>query len=113
MFHSFIMKSSVSIKSHPLHPILVGFPVAFFTGTFIFDILFYINCNHGFYEAAHYMHISGMISALAAAIPGIIDFLKTVPPKSSAKDRALRHGILNVMNLILFFVAWKLKGADK
>lgn len=33
------MRSKASIKSHPLHPILVVFPIAFFIGTSIFDVL--------------------------------------------------------------------------
>jgi uncharacterized membrane protein/nitrite reductase/ring-hydroxylating ferredoxin subunit len=103
------MKSSVNIKSHPLHPILVVFPIAFFFGTFIFDVLGLIIHNDIFYSVAYYMQISGIIGALAAAIPGIIDFLKTVPPKSSAKKRASQHGILNVTNVIVFFIAWLLK----
>ena len=33
------MKSRANIKGHPIHPILIAFPIAFFIGTLIFDIL--------------------------------------------------------------------------
>jgi nitrite reductase/ring-hydroxylating ferredoxin subunit/uncharacterized membrane protein len=65
--------------------------------------------RYDFAFAATCMQIAGITTALLAAIPGFIDFLFTVPPKSSGKKRAARHGILNVLNLLLFFVAWLLK----
>jgi uncharacterized membrane protein/nitrite reductase/ring-hydroxylating ferredoxin subunit len=104
------MRSSAHIKSHPLHPILVAFPIAFFVGTFIFDILGIIYDNDIFYAVSFYMQISGILGAVLAAIPGAVDYFKTVPPKSSAKKRATQHALLNVTNLVLFSVAWALKG---
>jgi nitrite reductase/ring-hydroxylating ferredoxin subunit len=46
---------------------------------------------------------------LIAAIPGLIDYLFTVPPKSSAKKRGLKHALLNVSHLILFFIAFLIR----
>jgi uncharacterized membrane protein/nitrite reductase/ring-hydroxylating ferredoxin subunit len=106
------MRSTAHIKSHPIHPILVCFPIAFFIGTFIFDILGIIYNNDIFYAVSYYMQISGIIGAVIAAIPGAIDYFKTVPPNSSGKKRATQHAILNVTNLILFVVAWALKGSN-
>jgi nitrite reductase/ring-hydroxylating ferredoxin subunit len=56
------------------------------------------------------MQLSGVIGALIAAIPGAVDYFKTVPPKSSGKKRATQHALLNITNLVLFFIAWLLKG---
>ncbi|HEU4551520.1 MAG TPA: DUF2231 domain-containing protein [Chitinophaga sp.] len=103
------MKSTAHIKGHPIHPILVGFPIAFFIGTLLFDILALASDRYDFAFAATCMQIAGITTALLAAIPGFIDFLFTVPPKSSGKKRAAKHGILNVLNLLLFVVAWLLK----
>ena len=104
------MRSNANFKSHPIHPMLIVFPIAFFTGTFIFDILGIIYDNMDLYVIAKYMQICGIIGGLAAAIPGAIDYFKTVPPNSSGKKRATRHALLNITNLILFFIAWLLKG---
>lgn len=98
------MKSRASIKGHPIHPILVSFPVAFFTGTLVFDILGHFSAN-GFSQTALYLEIAGLASAVIAAVPGLIDFLFTVPAKSSAKKRAAMHGLTNVAALILFAAA--------
>jgi uncharacterized membrane protein/nitrite reductase/ring-hydroxylating ferredoxin subunit len=104
------MRSRANIKSHPIHPILVAFPIAFFVGTFIFDILGVIYNNESLYGVAYYMQVCGIIGALLAAIPGAVDYFKTVPPNSSAKKRATKHALLNITNLVLFLIAWILKG---
>lgn len=41
-------------------------------------------------------------------MPGVIDYLKSVPPQSSAKERATNHAILNVTALTLFSTGWAL-----
>lgn len=96
------MKSKANIKGHPLHPILVSFPVAFLTGALISDICGLIYHRNGFIETALYLEIGGIGFALVAAIPGLIDFIFTVPPKSTGKKRAARHGLTNLA-VILFF----------
>jgi nitrite reductase/ring-hydroxylating ferredoxin subunit len=55
------------------------------------------------------LNIAGIGFALLAAIPGFIDFLYTVPPKSSGKKRAAQHGITNVIMLVCFIVAFFLR----
>lgn len=98
------MKSRASINGHPIHPILVCFPIAFYTGALIVDILT-VSGNHNFNQTAVFCLIGGLIGAAAAAIAGVIDFIFTVPPKSSARSRGAKHGIINVVVLILFAAA--------
>jgi len=57
-------------------------------------------------QTAYYLNFAGIGFALLAAIPGFIDFLHTVPPKSSAKKRAAKHGITNVIMLVCFTIAF-------
>ena len=95
------MKSKASFKSHPIHPILVSFPIAFFIGTLVFDILYFSTGNVVYNTIAFYMEICGIAGALLAAIPGLIDYIYTVPPNSSAKSRAAKHGLTNTFMLLL------------
>lgn len=99
------MRSKASIKSHPIHPILIAFPIAFFTGTFLFDLLGWLVSSE-FWSVGFWLELAGIIFAVLAAIPGVIDYLYTVPPKSSAKKRATKHGLLNVTMLIIFTIAF-------
>lgn len=103
------MKSKASIKSHPIHPILVAFPITLFIGTLVFDILAAIAGEQTFAKTGFYLNIGGIFCALLAAVPGIIDYYFTVPPQSSAKKRATKHGLLNLLVTVLFTVALFLK----
>ena len=100
------MRSKIHLKGHPLHPILVALPIAFFIGTLVFDALGYFRTNEYFYITAYYLEIAGIVTAVLAAVPGIVDYATVVPPKSSAKKRATKHGILNVLLLLVFCFAW-------
>lgn len=103
------MKSKVNIKSHPLHPILIPFPIAFFTGTLICHLAGWWLNKPDLLKTAYYLNIGGIVFALLAAIPGFIDFLYTVPPKSSGKKRAAKHGIMNVIMLVCFVIAFVIR----
>jgi uncharacterized membrane protein/nitrite reductase/ring-hydroxylating ferredoxin subunit len=98
------MRSRAHIKTHALHPILVAFPIAFFTGTFVFDLLAVFREMERFHEIAAYLLIGGIGMGLVAAVPGFIDFLYTVPPRSSAKKRATKHATLNLCMVALFAI---------
>lgn len=99
------MKSKASINSHPLHPILVSFPIAFFFGAFASDLIAAFSGNVSFWQTGLYLETAGIVMGFLAAIPGFIDYLYTVPPRSSAKKRAAKHGLLNASQLALFCIA--------
>jgi uncharacterized membrane protein len=86
------MRSTASIKSHPIHPMLVSFPIGLWTTAFIFDLIAAAGDNPGLRAAGYYCVIAGCIGAVAAAAPGILDWLTVIPPNSSAKSRGLLHG---------------------
>lgn len=98
------MKSKANIKGHPLHPILVCFPIAFFIGALIFDILALLN-DQNFNQTAVHLVIAGLIGGLVAAVPGLIDFIFTVPPNSTGKKRAAKHGLTNLGVMLVFSIS--------
>lgn len=99
------MKSKAAIKSHPLHAILVPFPIAFFTGAFVLDLLYFFSGASDLQKAGYILLCGGLISAILAAVPGIIDYIYAVPPESSAKKRAGRHGMINGSAVLVFLFA--------
>lgn len=99
------MRSTSQIKGHPIHPILVCFPIAFYTATLLFDILA-VTSDPAFLHTAFYMNLCAIVGAVLAAIPGVIDYFMTVPPKSSGKKRAAQHGLLNSTALVLFIITF-------
>lgn len=99
------MRSRANIKSHPLHPILIPFPIAFFAGAVVFDILQLVTENASFGMTAFYLLVGGIAMGLIAALPGLVDLIATVPPGSSAQKRGITHAILNVCMIALFAAA--------
>lgn len=106
------MKSKASIKSHPLHPILVGFPIAFYIATLLFDALAVFYSDIEYSITGKYVHIAAIVGAVLAAVPGFIDYLSVIPPDSSAKKRGAQHGLINTSVLIIFVIALYLKYID-
>lgn len=96
------MRSSFAIKSHPVHPILVSFPIALWVMALIFDAIGAARDIAGLWAAGFYSLIAGCVAAFLAAIPGAWDWFTVVPPRSSAKSRGLLHGSINVFLLIFY-----------
>jgi len=103
------MRSKANIKGHPLHPILVSFPISLLTGALLLDVLSMITNEQSYARAAVYAEALGLLSALMAAVPGLIDYHYTVPPDSSAKTRAIKHGLINSGAVIIFTVTFLLR----
>jgi nitrite reductase/ring-hydroxylating ferredoxin subunit/uncharacterized membrane protein len=102
------MKSRASIKGHPLHPMLIVYPFAFLTGAFGFSVAAAASRNRDLRTVADYLVPTGIAAGLLAAVPGVVDYLNVVPPKSSGKERATKHALLNVGALGLFATSWLL-----
>jgi nitrite reductase/ring-hydroxylating ferredoxin subunit/uncharacterized membrane protein len=105
------MRSSANLRGHPIHPMLIPFPIAFLVGALAADAAGLLLELPTFWLVGWYLAIAGVVTALAAAVPGVIDYVRTVPPDSSAKQRATRHGLVNVTATALFAAAWLLRGA--
>jgi uncharacterized membrane protein/nitrite reductase/ring-hydroxylating ferredoxin subunit len=103
------MRTKAHLKGRPLHPALVSFPTAFFIAVLCFDLLDIYQKTNTFKATSKYLVLGGIISGIVAAIPGIIDYFKTVPPKSSAKRRAGKHGLINSFVIVLFCVLFNLR----
>jgi nitrite reductase/ring-hydroxylating ferredoxin subunit/uncharacterized membrane protein len=103
------MKSRASIKSHPLHPMLIVYPFAFLTGAFGFSAAAAAFNRRELREVAGHLIPAGVVAGLVAAVPGIVDYLTVVPPQSSGKDRARKHALLNTTGLGLFTASWLLE----
>jgi uncharacterized membrane protein/nitrite reductase/ring-hydroxylating ferredoxin subunit len=97
------------LKGHPIHPMLIPFPIAFLPGALLFDLAGLALGAPALFTVAFYLVPAGIASGLLAAVPGAVDYVRTVPPESSGKRRALRHGVVNASALVLFGVAFWLR----
>jgi nitrite reductase/ring-hydroxylating ferredoxin subunit/uncharacterized membrane protein len=99
------MRSAANIDGHPIHPMLVSFPFAYLFGGACIDLWARATDRPRWFQTASHMGLLGIGAALAAAVPGLIDYVFTVPPKSSARKRATNHMVANVSALGLFALA--------
>lgn len=104
------MRSRASLNGHPLHPALIPFPFAFLNGALLFDLAAWLTGSEAFAATSRHLAIAGIAFGLLAAVPGIIDYLYTVPPDSSGKRRAAMHARLNAAALVLFGISLWLRG---
>jgi nitrite reductase/ring-hydroxylating ferredoxin subunit/uncharacterized membrane protein len=105
------MRSRASFKGHPLHAALIPFPFAFLTGAFVFDLLGRWLDKPSLWTTGAHLALAGIAFALIAAVPGLIDYIFTVPPKSTGKTRATKHMVVNLSAVGLFAVATYVRGA--
>lgn len=97
------MKSKATIGGHPVHPMLIPFPIALWATSFAADILFYFVRHPTLLVIAKFMLAAGCISALAAAIAGFIDWLAI--RDGEVKKVANWHARLNVAALVVFAIS--------
>lgn len=102
------MESRVKFAGHPVHPMLVVFPLGLLATAVIFDVIFLISGNPQWAVVSYYMIGAGIIGGLAAAAFGWLDWF-AIPRGTRAKRIGLWHGLLNVAVLALFALSWLLR----
>lgn len=98
------MYSKVKILGHPIHPMLIAYPIAFYTATLVAYIVYAANSDPFFFKAAVAANIAGVVMAAVAALPGFIDWAVGIPSGTAAKGHGLTHMLLNVTALVLFII---------
>lgn len=98
------MHSKARIAGHPIHPMLIAFPVALYVATLV-TLIVHVATNDAFwYRVAMWSNIAGVAMAAVAAIPGLIDLL-SLPRGSRARATGFRHAAFNVLSLVLFAIS--------
>ena len=95
------MNTPASVRNHPIHPMLIVFPIALFIFSLVCDVVYYAGSHNTFWKGvAFYAIAGGILGALLAAIPGFIDYLSIRDPR--IKKIATTHMVLNLTVVALF-----------
>jgi nitrite reductase/ring-hydroxylating ferredoxin subunit/uncharacterized membrane protein len=105
------VRSKASFRGHPIHPALITFPFAFLYGAFLSDLAGRLAGRALWWTIGAHLAVAGIAMALVAAVPGFIDYMYTVPPRSTGKRRATRHMLTNLSAVALFAAAWWVRGS--
>jgi uncharacterized membrane protein len=98
------MLTKARIAGHPIHPMLIAFPVAFYTATAVALIVFGAIKDPFWFRLAFWTNLAGVVMAAVAAIPGAID-LFTLPNQTRARRTGYIHAAANVVALALFVIS--------
>jgi len=99
------MYSKVKVAGHPVHPMLIAFPVAFYTASVICFAVFAVRGDAFWFRVGAVAAGAGVIGAALAAIPGFIDWAVGIPRGTPAKSTGLAHMLCNVGALACFVAA--------
>ena len=97
------MRTPASIAGHPIHPMLVPIAIGCFVFSFASDLIcMATGATEPWRMLAYYTMIGGILGALAAALPGLIDLL-SLPP-GYTKGVAIKHMAINLTVVVIYVI---------
>lgn len=102
------MESKAKVLGHPLHQMLIVFPLGLLATAVVFDVIHLVSDNPTMATVSYWMIVAGILSGFLAAAPGTVDWL-AIPGGTRAKRVGLVHGLGNVLVLLLFIGSWLLR----
>jgi uncharacterized membrane protein len=94
------VRSTATIAGHPIHPMFVPFPIAFWLAALVCDAAFAFGADEGWAIAAFWLVGAGIAFALLAAVFGFADFF------GEPRIRELRHAWEHMLgNLVAVTIA--------
>jgi len=102
------MEARAKLFGHPIHQMLIVFPLGVLATSVILDVIFFITKHAGWADASYHIIPVGVLGGLAAALFGFLDWL-SVPSGTRAKTIGGWHGGGNVVVVALFAISWWLR----
>lgn len=104
-------RSTAKIGSHPIHPMLIPFPIALLVAAFVADIVFAMGGNLFWARAATYLLGAGIATALLAAVFGFIDFFGSQRIRDIS--HAWQHMFANLLAVVVAAVNFLMRLGDE
>lgn len=105
------MESRTKLLGHPIHPMLIVFPLGLLSSAVIGDVVYLVTGNDAFATFSFYAILIGVIGGLVAAVFGLLDWLG-IPQETRAKRLGATHGIGNVVVTGLFALSFLTRMGD-
>jgi uncharacterized membrane protein len=105
------VESRVKLLGHPIHPMLIVFPLGLLATAVIFDILYVATANADLATFSYYAMIAGVVGGLLAAVFGLLDWTK-IPKDTRARRIGAVHGVGNVIVTLLFVLSLASRWGD-
>jgi uncharacterized membrane protein len=105
------MESRAKLFGHPIHQMLIVFPLGLLAMALVFDVLFLATRNAYWAQSAYAMISAGILSGFVAAPFGFIDWL-AIPSGTRARRVGAIHGAGNLFVLVLYSMSWAQRGVE-
>jgi uncharacterized membrane protein len=102
------VRSRARFLGHPVHPVLITFPLGLLPIAVVFDLMAWISGTTLWAELAFYLMAAGTLGGMLAAVFGLIDWL-AIPHGTRARAIGAWHGLGNVLVVSLFALSWTLR----
>jgi uncharacterized membrane protein len=96
------MESRAKLFGHPIHPMLIPFPIVCFVGAFVTDVVYKQNSDPGWATASMWLLGVGLVMGALAAVAGLTDYLGD--ERIRRMSDALKHMLANVTAVIIELV---------
>jgi uncharacterized membrane protein len=90
------------MAKHPIHPMLVALPIGLWIFSLASDVMYMVGWGPVWTDVAYYAMAGGLIGAVLAALPGLIDLLAISNAK--VKKIGIWHMSINLVAVVLFAV---------
>lgn len=99
-------RSTARIAKHPIHPMLVPFPIVCFIGALLTDLAYWRTANMMWADFSAWLLAVGVIMGILAAIAGLIDFLgnRLVRAQAPAWPHLIGNAVVLLLAVINTFV---------
>lgn len=102
------MKSRARFLGHPVHQMLIVFPLGLLSTAVVFDVVGLLSDGAAWPLVAYWTMAAGILGALVAAPFGLVDWL-AVPRGTRARRIGALHGLGNTVVSLLFLASWLLR----
>ncbi|HTJ23894.1 MAG TPA: DUF2231 domain-containing protein [Gemmatimonadaceae bacterium] len=105
------MESRVKVAGHPVHQMLIVFPLGLLAAAVIFDVIHLVTGSTTASVVSYWVIAAGVVGGLCAAVFGLADWLG-IPSGTRAYRLGVLHGIGNVIVVGLYAASWFLRRPD-
>lgn len=104
--------STAEVAGHPLHPMLIVFPIAFLVATLVADCVFWANGSERWASASVWLVGAGTVGGAVAALAGLTDFLgsRRIRNLSAAWQHFLGNAAVILVSAFNWY--WRLETPD-
>lgn len=97
-------RSTVHVLGHPVHPMLIPFPIAFLIGAAVTDLVYVVSEDGFWADVSLWLLMAGLLTGAGAALVGLVDFLTIEQARRHLSGWIHLYG--NLLVLVLAVVNW-------